>query len=48
MAKINLERRAEIGAEKRAKTRAQILELLRIAFLNEPCMSFFSVDKIAY
>ena len=36
MAKINLERRAEIGAEKRARTRAQILAAANALFAKRP------------
>ncbi len=36
MAKINLERRAEIGAEKRARTRAQILDAASALFARQP------------
>jgi AcrR family transcriptional regulator len=36
MAKINLERRAEIGAEKRARTRAQILAAANTLFAKRP------------
>ena len=36
MAKINLERRAEIGAQKRAKTRAQILAAANALFAERP------------
>ena len=36
MAKINLERRAEIGAEKRARTRAQIVTAANTLFAKRP------------
>ena len=45
MAKINLERRAEIGAEKRARTRAQILAAANALFAKRPWDSV-TVDEL--
>ena len=47
MAKINLERRAEIGAEKRARTRAQILAAANTLFAKRPWGSVTVDDLVA-
>ncbi|MBB4230582.1 TetR/AcrR family transcriptional regulator [Rhizobium mongolense] len=46
MAKINLERRAKIGRERRAKTRAQIIEAGAM-LLAEGSLKAFTVDAVA-
>ena len=47
MAKINLERRAEIGAEKRARTRAQILAAANALFAKRPWDSVTVDDLVS-
>lgn len=49
MARINLERRAEIGREKRARTRAAILEAARFCYAdpNAPSVTIESVTQAA-
>ena len=45
MAKVNLERRAEIGAEKRARTRSQMLAAANALFAKRPWDSV-TVDDV--
>lgn len=47
MAKINLERRAEIGAQKRARTRAQILAAANALFAQRPWDSVTVDDLVS-
>ncbi len=39
MAKVDLRRRAEIGRQRRAKSRAQIIEAARLLFTSRPIAS---------